>query len=398
MEDDYTENDIERTTVGTRQRTSSSSYMECGSRMSDVTLSAIISEEEGEEGGGSGDEMMSETCTMVDNLVATSNAGIDHRVLRDMMRITMLIYDFGETIVGHEKGQDTIEGFVQQQQNRQNEQNEQNEQEVKCSAATRKVLAEVAENVPSGRIHRFVSDPTTDAQVAVTVAEGQKRICVVFRGSESRSDWYYDLMLFKKRLDLSDILSSYSAAAFQSNGQSDGQSDGQSNGQSDSAEDVCVHSGFYTQLMQGGTYDKVATSVRELLTLHPDFSLYVTGHSLGGALATLFGYIFSHEVTTPVVVTSFASPRVGNYAWKEAFESMSNLYHHRITNRRDVVTAFPMYRYYHVGDNIQLADNGHTCFGREVVRGWFAESIFTCWSPAEHDCDLYYTRLMANEW
>jgi predicted lipase len=312
---------------------------------------------------------------------SVSGQDIDHCVLLDLLRITLLIYDFGKTFAVKEAAKvtdadaaptATIEEFVNQLQQQEQEQEQTGgagaDSPTIFGGVRRRALGEMAKNAPKARVHLFVDDENTDVQAAVTVAEGQKRICVVFRGSESRSDWYYDLMLFKRRLPHLGH------------------------------SDVSVHSGFHTQLTEGGTYNNIAASVRELLDENPDFSVYVTGHSLGGALSTLFGFMFSHEVSVPVVVASFASPRVGNYKWKEAFEAKPNLYHYRVTNKRDVVTAFPVYRYYHVGDNIQLADTERKCFARNVARGWFDESIFTCWSPSEHDCELYYKRLTNNTW
>ena len=332
----------------------------------------------------------------VHEMVSTQD--IDHGVLLDLLRITLLIYNFGNTLaieeaeaataiamdnatkvvadMTKENGDDrpldpnsstTLEAFMNRLRERELTQKG---GDPGLGATRNQALTEIAESAPQGRVYRFIDDEYTDIQAAVTVAEGQKRICVVFRGSESRTDWYYDLMLFKRRIG----------------------------GRMGIDNEVTVHSGFHTQLTKGGTYDKIAESVRKLIHEHPTFAVYVTGHSLGGALATLFGFMFAHEVETPVVVASFASPRVGNYAWKQAFEDRTNLYHYRVTNKRDVVTAFPMYRYHHVGNNIQLADKEHKCFTRDMARGWFDESIFTCWSPTEHNCELYYKRLTDNTW
>ena len=44
-----------------------------------------------------------------------------------------------------------------------------------------------------GKIVEFINDPETDLQAAITLSETKKTITVVFRGSESRSDWFYDL-------------------------------------------------------------------------------------------------------------------------------------------------------------------------------------------------------------
>ena len=62
---------------------------------------------------------------------------------------------------------------------------------------------------------------------------------------------------------------------------------------------------------------------------------------LGGALCTLCGFP-SYEIKSKIHVISFASPRVGYSKWKKVFDSRANLRHHRITNRRDIVTAAPM--------------------------------------------------------
>ena len=58
-------------------------------------------------------------------------------------------------------------------------------------------------------------------------------------------------------------------------------------------EDVCVHRGFYNQLTSNNNHDKLTTKVKELLKEHPDYNIYVCGHSLGGALCTLYGYMLS---------------------------------------------------------------------------------------------------------
>ena len=97
-------------------------------------------------------------------------------------------------------------------------------------------------------------------------------------------------------------------------------------------------------------------------------------------------------------VVSFASPRVGNYAWKKSFEEQTNLTHYRITNKRDIVTAFPIYKYYHVGINIQLSNNKYKLCEDSSNKKWYEETIFTCWNPYEHFCDLYYKRLTDNTW
>lgn len=71
----------------------------------------------------------------------------------------------------------------------------------------------------------------------------------------------------------------------------------------------------------------------------------VTGHSLGGALATLCAYDVAHldwkgGKKAPVVAVTWASPRVGNKAFKESMNEMVAS-HVRVANKGDIVPTVP---------------------------------------------------------
>jgi len=292
---------------------------------------------------------------------------IDHTILLDMLRITMLIYNYGKNIdpiveEDVENGEDTqienVESFVSSLKKSGEF------DKIDINNVRKQALSEIANNVPSATLCCFINSNITDVQAGVTISKGKKRICVCFRGSESRKDWYYDLMIVKCKLQ----------------------------------DNVYVHSGFYSQLIGDGTCDKIKKCVTELLKKHPDYEVYVCGHSLGGSLSTLFGFMFSHETDNNITVCSFASPRVGNSGWKKQFEAKKNLKHYRITNKRDIVTALPMYKYYHVGHNIQLSDNKVKEYSCNTKRGLFDETILKCFRILEHNCELYYKRLQRNKW
>jgi triacylglycerol lipase len=225
---------------------------------------------------------------------------------------------------------------------------------------------EIAKKSPHGKIVKFISDEETDLQVGITISETNKRICVIFRGSESRADWYYDLQVIKK--DLGD--------------------------------NIRVHQGFYNQLYKNNNYDKITNVVVDLLKQkqYYDYQVYITGHSLGAALSTLYGYQLSKNIHQEIVVASFASPRVGNSAFREDFDDRNNLTHYRFTNNRDIVTAAPMIYYQHVGQNIQLFDDNYKFFPNYEYNSWFSFSLFSCFRVSDHDCDLYYKRLLKNKW
>ena len=103
-------------------------------------------------------------------------------------------------------------------------------------------------------------------------------------------------------------------------------------------EFIQVHHGFkaylYDPLVETNIGDGVrekkplivdmVTEVANLLENYPGYQLYTTGHSLGGALATLFameaGASKDPRIRKPVTCITFASPRVGNLSFARTFK------------------------------------------------------------------------------
>jgi hypothetical protein len=282
---------------------------------------------------------------------------ISYPLVVDLLRMTLLVYNYGKDI-SLINVDDTVETFVDGLKKGGEFEH------LNLNETRKKILEDIAYNVPSGKLVKFIQDEKTDIQVGVTLCEAKHRISIVFRGSESAADWYYDLLIMKHKL----------------------------------SDNIRVHSGFYKQLTQNNVYEKIVSEVKNTLIKYPSFDIYITGHSLGGALSTLFGYMLSNEIPNHITVVSFASPRVGNYAWKQAFNSKENLTHYRIANNRDIVTAFPFYRYYHVGHNIRLLSENYKLVPQDTPSKCCEETIFTCWKISEHDCELYYNRLTKTEW
>lgn len=279
---------------------------------------------------------------------------IEHSTVVDLLGLTSLIYNYSKDFTLAEN--QTIENFVDNLDQTGGSSN--------LTEARNKALHELSEKSPHGKVIEFISDPETDLQVAITISETNQRITVTFRGSESKSDWYYDLMITKHNLH----------------------------------DDVWVHSGFHTQLTTNNVHTKLITKLKELIDANPSYKVFVTGHSLGAALSTLFGYMISREFSnTDITIVSFASPRVGDSGWKTHFDDTDNLTHYRISNDRDVVTAVPMIGYHHVGINIKLTDNKFEIY-KKCDYPWYTYSLFNCWRASDHDCDLYYKRLLKNDW
>lgn len=87
-------------------------------------------------------------------------------------------------------------------------------------------------------------------------------------------------------------------------------------------------------------------------------TVFVTGHSLGGALATLAALDLRISLGLPDVrVVSFGSPRVGNYIFSKWFEEEIGP-HWRFTHNRDIVPSVPpgYMGFHHVAQEVWVVD------------------------------------------
>ena len=92
-----------------------------------------------------------------------------------------------------------------------------------------------------------------------------------------------------------------------------------------------VHRGFYAE------YDKVIPGIKEALAKHDKKgtkTVWVTGHSLGGAMAVLV----AAELQPTGGLHTFGQPRVGN---AEFLKCLDGIKYYRYRNNNDIVTAVP---------------------------------------------------------
>ncbi|KAL7501137.1 hypothetical protein ACHAWT_010888 [Skeletonema menzelii] len=193
-------------------------------------------------------------------------------------------------------------------------------------------------DVSSSMIYHIGDLKSNDELVyAIGVNPAEERITVIFRGSVTKTDFLTDA-----NINLMQAPDPYLVA------------EGLESEESESA--IGIHKGFYDYLFAEkdglpSKYVEIMKHVEQLVmddvNRRENYKLYVTGHSLGGALATLFGFYAAARVGTlplPVTVVSVASPKVGNIAFARMFaemESQGKIRHLRIANHRDPVTLSP---------------------------------------------------------
>jgi hypothetical protein len=92
-------------------------------------------------------------------------------------------------------------------------------------------------------------------------------------------------------------------------------------------------------------FNKLMVEIDELRKQNPGFKLYFTGHSLGGALATFMTFCVAASLPDEhVICYAFGSPKVGNLAFRRAFQSLEQqgrISCLRVSNDGDSVTRMP---------------------------------------------------------
>lgn len=144
--------------------------------------------------------------------------------------------------------------------------------------------------------------------------EQNSEILVVFRGTKTFMEWFKDADTRLVPYHLGDADNNFGS----------------------------VTAGF------GGIYMNLQTQIHDILhnklTHHSNTQVFVTGHSLGGALATLAipDILKNSPFTDPKRITlyTFASPRCGNREFATKFEA-TKVQHWRIANTEDIVTTVP---------------------------------------------------------
>ena len=157
-----------------------------------------------------------------------------------------------------------------------------------------------------------------------------------------------------------------------------------------------IHKGFVS------AYESVEPEIIKSLAKVEGIPLYITGHSLGAALATLAtqqleqNNVFRQQIAA---CYTFGSPRVGNAEFDKDFKSPV----YRVINTTDIVTVIPLLvmGYIHVGD-IRFLERAPGEFRRGYIPFlqrlfFFVMGIFRLFGPlvGDHAISEYRKKLEA---
>lgn len=178
-----------------------------------------------------------------------------------------------------------------------------------------------------------VKQPDIDTQYYI-MSKGDD-VVVVFRGSESLKDWFAN---FQAVYDPGPLANTK------------------------------AHEGF-----QDALFPAVINLTKVLdLVIDENTKIWLTGHSLGGALCSLFaGMLIENEYNVYGIYT-YASPRPGNGDFEQELNKKVFGPHYRVVNSGDIVPHLPPEPFYsHPGKRIILKD--------EIIENtsdsWFSQRI-----------------------
>ena len=123
-----------------------------------------------------------------------------------------------------------------------------------------------------------------------------------------------------------------------------------------------VHRGFYN------AYKSIEMDIYN--AIDREKPLWITGHSLGGGLATI-GVV---ELAADMIcgIYTFGSPRVGDKVFVENYDKITEGISFRVVHNNDIITRLPqrVLGYSHVGQIVYIDHDSKVLIGDEAYKGW----------------------------
>jgi len=183
--------------------------------------------------------------------------------------------------------------------------------------------------------NKFLNNNTTQAFIFTDKAEDAKLIVLAFRGTEpfNARDWITDIdlsCLYMGKLGYVHI-GFLKALGIQ--------------------DETDYQKGFPKELDvkpdQPIAYYTLREELKSLLRKHKSAKIVITGHSLGGALATIFPTLLGMHDQNDVLesllgVLTFGQPRVGDAGFRDYVNSLMGSSYYRMVYRFDIVPRVPL--------------------------------------------------------
>ncbi|CAJ0871116.1 8252_t:CDS:2 [Entrophospora sp. SA101] len=213
--------------------------------------------------------------------------------------------------------------------------------------------------VPETVVIKVITAPKTDTQVFIAKDSTSKQLIVSYRGTVRTS--------FRNILtDGSLVLRPYPPAP-----------------------NAKVHTGFFKAFLE--SRKDVIEEVTNFMETNPDFKVVLTGHSLGGAIATLTALdlvqnnkkLVSEE---NLFIFTYGLPRIGNQEFANFVDSQLKL--NRIVNFEDAVPRLPpkFLDYKHSGSEFWISDPAKAP----------TDAIIECQGQEDNKCSLSVKPLKLN--
>ncbi|MBE9044826.1 lipase family protein [Pleurocapsales cyanobacterium LEGE 10410] len=172
------------------------------------------------------------------------------------------------------------------------------------------------------------------------VIQHKNYVVAVFRGTDELVDWLDNVKAFPIKGPLGNVHSGFYNALL----------------------DIWVRQGMWDSIQQlrerGSEFDDSELPVWLRGLKKPKRSLWLTGHSLGGAMATLAAAWLAERKIPFSGAYTFGQPRVGDENFQVAFDTKLNKRFFRFQNNNDIVTRVParLMGYEHVGRYIHITE------------------------------------------
>lgn len=184
----------------------------------------------------------------------------------------------------------------------------------------------------------------------VMVDYAKEIIIVTFRSSTTNQDWFSDFNILQ--VDYEPISKTQYQKLIDK-------------GIIKECENCKIHRGFnkFTESLSEAFLDKIESILKNF----PNFQIVITGHSLGGALASIAGIELRLRGFHPMVLM-YATPKIFNYNMKEWVNEIFNVetIHDDIMNTGEIEFSSGFFRVVHQGDYVPTIPPFYYSAGLEI--------------------------------